>query len=89
MKLFETDGGLQLLLPTRYVLKSSNMVKVDVEFDVPEDAKGRLVPEDEPIVQADESGRKSSPKENYQVVPNQKLKIKSISKPYLEPFDLD
>ena len=35
-KSFEPDGGLQLMLPERYVLRSCSMIKVDVQFDLPE-----------------------------------------------------
>lgn len=85
MKLFRADGGLQLILPTRYVLKSSDMIKVDVEFDVPEGVNSKIVPEDETMIPL----IVTSPTDKYQVVPNEKLKIKSISKPYLEPFAVD
>jgi hypothetical protein len=44
LKIFRMDGGLQLLLPTRYVLKSSSLIKVDIEFDVPTGSK--VLPED-------------------------------------------
>lgn len=87
IKLFEADGGIQhRFLPSRYVLKSYNLIKVDVEFEAPENAKGRITPEDlryEVEATAD-SDSKSSAKD-YQFVPNEKLKIKRISKPYLEP----
>jgi hypothetical protein len=87
MKLFRADGGLQLILPTRYVLKSSDMIKVDVEFDVPEGVNSKIMPEDE--AEVDRSGSRQLQKEGYRVISDEKLKIKSISKPYLEPFDLD
>jgi hypothetical protein len=35
-KLFYEDGGLQSVPEFRYVLKSSGLIKVDVEFDSPE-----------------------------------------------------
>jgi len=66
LKVFRMDGGLQLHLPTRYVLKSSNLIKVDVEFD----AMG-------------------GSEENLRSVPDDKLNIKRISKPYVEPGFLD
>lgn len=88
IKLFEVDGGIQpRFLPSRYVLKSYNLIKVDVDFEVPENAKGRIIPEDlryEVEAASVNSNSKSNAKE-YQLVPNEKLKIKSISKPYLEP----
>ena len=34
LKVFRMDGGLQSFLPTRYVLRNSNFIKVDVEFEV-------------------------------------------------------
>jgi hypothetical protein len=93
IKVFGMDGGLQPAgVPTRYVLKSSNMIKVDVEFELPEGAKGKIVPEDlrneteSPSFDAD--GKPVSGG-NYQLVPNEKLKIKSISKPYVEQFNAD
>lgn len=88
IKLFEVDGGIQPILPSRYVLKSSNIIKVDVEFEVPENVKGRIIPEGlrNEMERSRDSQSKSYPKD-YQFVPNEKLKIKSISKPYLEsPF---
>ena len=79
LKVFQMDGGLQTLLPTRYVLKNSNLIKVDVEFDVP--VGSRMIPEDMRF------GRSES--EGVQFVSNDKLKIKRISKPYLEPLYVD
>jgi hypothetical protein len=66
IEVFRMDGGLQLSLPTRYVLKRSNLIKVDVEFEIPAGAGSKVVPE-----------------------ANDKLKIKSISRPYVEPFITD
>ncbi|HEY8228736.1 MAG TPA: hypothetical protein VIG25_25950 [Pyrinomonadaceae bacterium] len=80
LKVFRMDGGIQLLLPTRYVLKDSNFIKVDIEFDVP--AGQRIVPDDSRFEMRDSS-------ENFQFVSNEKLKIKRISKPYIEPFAND
>jgi len=79
LKVFTMDGGLQLLLPTRYVLKNSNLIKVDVEFDVP--LGSRIVPEDTRF------GRSES--EGFQFVSNDMLRIKRISKPYIEPTFID
>ncbi|HEY0078681.1 MAG TPA: hypothetical protein VGB73_08545 [Pyrinomonadaceae bacterium] len=79
-------------MPTRYVLKGSNMIKVDVKFDGPEDAKGKIIPEDlrsEMDSLAFDSEGKPLTKENYQYVLNEKLKIKSISRPYVEPSNYD
>ena len=75
LKAFEMDGGIQLMLPTRYVLKNSNLIKVDVEFDVP--VGNRIIPEDMRFGRRDSDG--------FQFVSNEMLKIKRISKPYLEP----
>ena len=92
IKLFRIDGGLQPCLPTRYVLKSSNFIKVDVEFDVPQDMKSQIVPEDlryemgSPAVDLE---GKPVPKEDYQFVLNEKLKIKNITRPYIEQFNYD
>jgi hypothetical protein len=92
IKVFRTDGGLQLLLPTRYVLKGSNFIKVDVEFDVPQDAKEATVPEDmrdEMESPAFDLDGNPMPEQQYQYVPNEQLKIKSISRPYIEQFNYD
>lgn len=80
LKVFRMDGGLQLMLPTRYVLNNSNLIKVDVEFDVPVGSK--IVPEDLRY------GRQDS-EAGFQFVSNDKLKIKRISKPYVEPLYVD
>ena len=82
VKLFRMDGGLQPFLPTRYVLKSSSFIKVDVEFDVPEG--GKVLPED---LRFEMDLLQESYK--YQFVSNDKLKIKNISRPYVEPFSFD
>ena len=82
VKLFRIDGGLQPFLPTRYVLKSSSCIKVDVEFDVPEG--GKVLPED---LRFEMDLLQESYK--YQFVSNDKLKIKTISRPYVEPFAYD
>jgi hypothetical protein len=79
LKTFQMDGGLQALLPARYVLKNSNLIKVDVEFDVP--LGSRIVPEDIRF------GRSES--EGFQFVSNDTLTIKRISKPYIEPTFTD
>lgn len=79
LKTFQMDGGLQPLLPARYVLKNSNLIKVDVEFDVP--LGNRIVPEDMRF------GRSES--EGFQFVSNDMLRIKRISKPYIEPTFID
>lgn len=93
LKLFAMDGGLQRMLPDRYILKSCSMIKVDVEFDVPEDTKSIIVPEDlrfgRESPASDEKGKPSSSKKGYQFVPNEKLKIKTISKPYFELAYMD
>ena len=82
LKIFRMDGGLQTLLPTRYVLKSSSFIKVDVEFDVPTGSK--VLPED---LRFEMDSLKESSK--YQFVSNDKLKIARISRPYVEPFSFD
>ena len=63
-RLFDEDGGLQSIPARRYVLRSCQMIKVDVEFDT---AYGRA----------------------YKVKRDEELKIKSISKPYLEHRAVD
>lgn len=80
VKIFRIDGGLQPFLPTRYVLKSSSLIKVDVEFDVPEGSK--VLPEDLRFEMNDL-------KDQFRFVSNDKLKIKHISRPYVEPFSYD
>ncbi|HEX8161756.1 MAG TPA: hypothetical protein VF538_07790 [Pyrinomonadaceae bacterium] len=85
IKIFRADGGLQPPgVPTRYVLKSSDMIKVDVEFESPAGAKGRVSPEGSrrEAWGPDAGG-------NYLFVPDEKLKIRSVSKPYLEPSAYD
>jgi len=83
LKLFRMDGGLQPLgIPTRYVLRGTTLIKVDVEFEKPSDSKKVVVPED---LKPETEGEP----ERYQIVPNEELKITAISKPYLEPFDYD
>ena len=92
LKVFRMDGGLQSFLPTRYVLRSSNMVKVDVEFEVPAGLKGKVVPEEfrnEMKVVKGDSASTSADQEDYQYIANEKLKIKNISRPYLEQFNYD
>lgn len=89
LKLFVMDGGIQPGVPTRYVLKSSRMIKVDVEFDVPDAVRGQFVTEDGAATPADASKSKTSPRGGFQVTPDEQLKIKSISRPYLEPFYTD
>jgi hypothetical protein len=80
VKIFRMDGGLQPMLPTRYVLKSSSFIKVDVEFDVPEGDKA--VPEDLRF-------EMDYLKEGFRYISNDMLKIKRISRPYVEPFSFD
>ena len=58
-RIFDEDGGLQLIPARRYVLRSCRMIKVDVEFDIGYD-------------------------QAYKDKRDEKLKIKSMSKPYLE-----
>lgn len=82
LKIFRMDGGLQPLLPTRYVLKSSSFIKVDVEFDVPTGSK--VLPE---TLRFEMDSLNESSK--YQFVSNDKLKIARISRPYVEPFSFD
>lgn len=92
LKVFRMDGGLQSLLATRYVLKGSNFIKVDVEFEVPAGMKGYVVPEDlrhEMEISDGNSASKRAAQEKYYFVANEKLKIKSISRPYLEQFLYD
>lgn len=63
-KLYYEDGGFQSATKYRYVLKSSGLIKVDVEFDSPGDMNNRTATD-------------------------QLIRIKSISKPYLEEMFLD
>ncbi|MDT5062919.1 MAG: hypothetical protein QOH63_3378 [Acidobacteriota bacterium] len=93
LKLFEMDGGLQLMLPERYVLKSCTMIKVDIKFDIPNETKNTIIPEDLRFEMAsptvDLEGKPSSTKKDLQFVPDEKLKIKTVSRPYLEPEVMD
>lgn len=83
IKIFRMDGGLQPLgIPTRYVLRGTSMIKVDVKFEQPPDATKIVLPEDLKLEAEGEP-------ERYQIVPNEELKITEISKPYLEPFFYD
>lgn len=85
MKVFRIDGGLQRHLPTRYVLKSSDFIKVDVEFEGPPSAQGKIIlPED--LRREMESANPGLLERNYQFLPDEQLKIKSISRPYVEQF---
>ncbi len=65
LKVFFPDGGLQHFQPQAFVLRSCNMIKVEVTFDLPEGASPGNLP------------------------PASELKIKSISKPYLEYMHAD
>ena len=92
LKVFRMDGGLQLFLPGRYVLRRSNFIKVDVEFEVPAGVIGKVVPEDlrNDMESTDHnSGGRTAAQVKYHFVANEKLKIKSISRPYLEQFNYD
>src|SRR5437763_1004921 len=44
-KVFSEDGGLQPIPANRYVLKSSNLIKVDVQFEFPAGANYRNAPD--------------------------------------------
>jgi hypothetical protein len=89
LKVYGIDGGLQQLLPRRYVLRGSNLIKVDVEFILPAESQGKIViPEDLRDESKSLQGSSSDQRE-YLVLPNEKLIIKSISKPYLEQFNYD
>jgi hypothetical protein len=45
-KIFSEDGGLQSVPACRYVLRSSEMIKVDVEFEFPEGTNDRTAPDE-------------------------------------------
>lgn len=80
LKVYSMDSGLQSMLPARYVLKSCGMITVDVEFEVPEGAKGRVIPEDL---------RFEGGEDGHIFISNEKLKIKSISRPYIAAINYD
>jgi hypothetical protein len=83
LKVFRMDGGLQRLgIPTRYVLRNTSLIKVDVEFEKPANATKVILPEDLKLEAEGEP-------EKYQIVPNEELKITAVSRPYLEPFSYD
>jgi hypothetical protein len=68
------------------------MIKVDIEFDVSEGARGKIIPEDlryEMESSGYDSEGRAVEREKYQYVANEKLKIRSISKPYIEHFNYD
>ncbi len=64
LKVFTHDGGLQHFQPQAFVMRSCTLIKVDVMFDLPQDASKTKLRLEE-------------------------LRIKSISKPYLEPMYMD
>jgi hypothetical protein len=86
-KSFEPDGGLQLMLPERYVLRSCSMIKVDVQFDLPEGEGHKILPEGLRAELTNDSH--ASFFSGFKIIPDTELKIKSISRPYLEPYALD
>jgi hypothetical protein len=47
IKVFSEDGGLQSIPASRYVLKSSTMIKVDVKFEFPEGIDHRTATDDQ------------------------------------------
>lgn len=86
LEVFTSDGIMQGMLPERYVLKSCSFINVDVEFEIPEGVKGRVVTEERYFLIDILPDKQDF---NFQVVPDKELKIKSISKPYLEQFGQD
>lgn len=85
MKLFGADGGIQPPHAQRYSLKNSGLIKVDVQFDVPDSVK----------LKVPEVGMSQDSQGDYlffgdeQASYNGLIKIKSISKPYLQPSAID
>ncbi len=65
LKVFTEDGGLQRIQRRRFVLRSCHLIKVEIDFDVPEGTPLSAIP------------------------PDNELRIKSISRPYLEPMYAD
>ncbi|MFL6208082.1 MAG: hypothetical protein ACJ74W_04490 [Pyrinomonadaceae bacterium] len=86
-KLFIMDGGLQPMLPERFVLKSCDMIKVDVQFDVPKGVRPIILPEG--LRQVAVGGAHPTDESDFRYVPDGQLKIKSISRPHLEHMSLD
>ena len=90
MKVFRMDGGLQRHLPTRYVLKSSDFIKVDVEFEGPPSAKGKIILPEDLRSEMESPASDANPgllERNYLFLPNEQLKIKSMSRPYIEQLN--
>lgn len=84
LETFTNEGIMQGMLPERYVLKSCSLISVDVEFEMPEGVDESRVVADELyfLINSD-----TFPDGNdFLVVPDKELKIKSISKPYLQLF---
>jgi len=53
LKVFEVDGGLQLVPPERYVLRSCYMIKVKVQFELPKGtSRAKLPPDNEMKISA-------------------------------------
>jgi hypothetical protein len=46
LKVFNIDGGLQRIPPRRYSLPRCDMIKVDVEFELPQGASRNKLPPD-------------------------------------------
>jgi len=47
LKVFEPDGGMQRIPPGRYILRNCDMIKVDVQFALPEGiSRSNLPPND-------------------------------------------
>jgi hypothetical protein len=46
LKVFNIDGGLQRIPPRRYSLPRCDMIKVDVEFELPQGASRNKLPAD-------------------------------------------
>ena len=63
-KAFTEDGGIQLPLTRRYILKSCRWIKIDVELDSPQGEERRFPP-------------------------GTNVRIKKVSKPYLESWIAD
>ena len=53
LKVFEVDGGLQLVPPERYILRSCQMIKAKVQFELPKGtSRAKLPPDNEMKISA-------------------------------------
>jgi len=49
LKVFDVDGGLQRIPPERYILRSCDMIKVKVQFELPKGTSRANLPPDKEV----------------------------------------